>query len=66
MDAHGKDAGIHYGWGAPEDLCFIRKDGSLRKGHGAINDLMAKYPLTGEPPALPRQCPYTTFRPGQP
>jgi hypothetical protein len=46
MDAHGKDAGLHYGWGAPEDLCFIRKDGSLRAGHDAISDLIARHPLS--------------------
>ena len=50
MDAHGRDFGISYGWGAPEDLCFIRRDGSLRKGHGAINELMAKYPLANDTP----------------
>ena len=62
MDAHGKDAGIHYGWGAPEDLCFIRRDGSLRQGHEAINDLMAKYPAPHMPPASAAPC--TSFRPG--
>lgn len=66
MDAHGKDAGVHYGWGAPEDLCFIRKDGALRQGHGAINDLMARYPLPEAGAPLPSPRPYTSFRPGQP
>lgn len=48
MDAHGKDAGISYGSGAPEDLCFIRRDGSLRAGHGIINEIVAGYPVEHE------------------
>ncbi len=68
MDAHGRDAGVHYGWGAPEDLCFVRKDGRLREGHGIINDLMAKYPLAGDSAAAPVEtcAADTCFRPGQP
>ena len=67
MDAHGKDAGVHYGWGAPEDLCFIRKNGNLRRGHEIINELMAKYPLAGETLAAPAATTRenNSFRPGQ-
>ena len=67
MDAHGKDEGIHYGWGAPEDLCFIRKNGKLRKGHEAINDVIAQYPLEKNPFDKPATAstPYDSFRPGK-
>ena len=32
MDAHGEEVGLVYGWGAPEDLCFIRKKRSTAQG----------------------------------
>lgn len=41
-DCHGRDAGFTYGDGAPGDLCFIRRDGSLRPGHDAINAVIGR------------------------
>ncbi|WDE95286.1 glycoside hydrolase family 43 protein [Lentisphaera profundi] len=67
MDAHGKEAGVHYGWGAPEDLCFIRRDGQLRKGHEVINDVVAQYPIENNPfeTSADANAPYDSFRPGK-
>jgi hypothetical protein len=65
MDAHSKETGVHYGWGAPEDLSFIRRNGDLRAGHNVINDIMARHPLS-DAPRLPANPPvYDSFRPGQ-
>jgi hypothetical protein len=43
-DCHGKAAGFTYDADAPGDLCFIRRDGSLRPGHDRINDVVARHP----------------------
>lgn len=68
MDAHSKDNGVHYGWGAPEDLSFIKANGALRPGHECINELMARYPAEDSPvrpPSAPRAITYAGFRPGR-
>jgi hypothetical protein len=38
-DCHGKAGGFTYDADAPGDLCFIRRDGTLRPGHDRINHL---------------------------
>jgi hypothetical protein len=67
MDAHSKSGGVHYGWGAPEDLSFIRRNGDLRPGHDVINDIMVRYPLEHLPPPAGPAKPvsYSSFWPGQ-
>jgi hypothetical protein len=67
MDAHGKGEGLIYGWGAPEDLCFIRKNGTLRQGHEIINEVVAQHPVQGDTTLVAPKCnaPYNSFRPGK-
>lgn len=44
-DLHGRDAGFTYDVETPEDLCFVRRDGTPRPGHDKINAVVAKYPM---------------------
>lgn len=38
-DCHGPSGGFTYEQESPGDLCFIRRDGSVRPGHERINEL---------------------------
>jgi hypothetical protein len=41
-DLHGRDAGFTYDVDTPEDLCFIRRDGTPRPGNERMNEVMGK------------------------
>lgn len=41
-DLHGKEKGFTYNVDTPEDLCFIRQDGTPRLGHAELSKAMSQ------------------------